>query len=561
MKSTSTLLLFIWSLTLVGQDLFFSRIGNFALTRPVDIVSTGIPGDDRLFIVQKGGTIRIIDNISSDTPTLRSNNFLSRSVDSSGEGGLLGLAFDPDYQNNGFFYVYYTHSGTGSFTSFVSRYAVNNWEDNSAISNSETIIMSIPQEQTNHNGGDLAFSPEGYLFIGLGDGGGAGDPGDNGQDSTSLLGSILRIDVSSLPYTIPSDNPYAGEPVIPGEIWSHGWRNPWRFYMDNVTGNLIVGDVGQGQREEINIESTSIGGHNFGWNCYEGSIGYDLTDCENANQYILPAYEYTHSLGRSVTGGVVYRGSKYPALYGKYIFTDYINSNRFWILTINNDQVINSEILTFAGSGALSNVASIGVDNLGEMYAAEYSSGELYSINSTTLPLVLLDFYGEAMKGYNLLTWTTTLETNFDYFSIEKKDGDGEFMEIAQIAGKVSGAEKNSYQFEDAFPQDESLYRLKMMDLDGSFTYSKTILISKEADNLFSIYPIPANETLYLSNPGKNNLKFYIVNEVGKVVMNKTSNNDDLITIDLQNITSGIYYINIEKSSSEKFVRQFLVTH
>jgi hypothetical protein len=363
-----------------------------------------------------------------------------------------------------------------------------------------------------------------------------------------------------LPYTIPSGNPYANDPGKPGEIWSHGWRNPWRFFMDNVSGNLIVGDVGQGQREEINIESTTLGGNNFGWNCYEGNLSYDLTDCENANQYVPPAYEYNRTMGRSVTGGVVYRGSKYPALYGKYIFTDYLNSSTFWILTLNGNQVSNVETPLITGN-ILSRVASMGVDNQGEMYAAEYSSGELYSISSSVLPLVLVNFEGSSKDTYNELVWTTESEVNFNHFILEKKQTNTDFIEIAQIDGKGNEYSQTAYNYRDYEIANDAYYRLKMADLDGTFTYSKIISIKSAPASEYAIFPNPAGDYLYISNPAEKLIKYYIVNEMGQIIQSKIRSADSKININTVDLPAGIYFINIEASAKDKIIKQFIVTH
>ena len=277
------------------------------LNRPVDIQSAN-DGSSKIFIIEKYGVIRVFENDQLlESPFL---NIDDRVNDSGNEMGLLGLAFHPDYEQNGFFYVNYT--GDGGDTR-ISRFQASG---NIADPNSEKVLMIIEQPYPNHNGGALAFGPEGYLYAGLGDGGLAGDPHKNGQNTTSLLGKILRIDVNNGDaYGIPSDNPFGNE------VWSYGLRNPWRISFDRLTGDLYIGDVGQGQWEEIDyLPAGSQGGANFGWSIMEGGHGYDGLAQPDM---LLPAAEYSHAEGGcSVTGGYVYRGAM-PEWNGIYLYGDY----------------------------------------------------------------------------------------------------------------------------------------------------------------------------------------------------------------------------------------------
>ncbi|MBI3152691.1 MAG: PQQ-dependent sugar dehydrogenase, partial [Chloroflexi bacterium] len=277
------------------------------LSRPVD-VQPAFDGSGRLYIIEKYGVIRIYEN-----GQLQSEPFLNisdRVSDSGNEMGLLGLAFHPDYEQNGFFYVNYT--GVRGDT-FISRFQANN---NAVDAASETILLTVAQPYPNHNGGAVVFGPDGYLYLALGDGGLAGDPHKNGQNTSALLGKILRIDVNNGdPYTVPPDNPFGNE------VWAYGLRNPWRISFDRVTGDLWIGDVGQGDWEEIDyLPAGSPGGANFGWSIMEGNHGYD----GNARPgLILPVAEYNHSEGGcSVTGGYVYRGAM-PEWDGIYLYADY----------------------------------------------------------------------------------------------------------------------------------------------------------------------------------------------------------------------------------------------
>lgn len=281
--------------------------------------------DERLFVVEQGGIIKIIqgDGTVNTTPFLN----ISGQISSGGERGLLGLAFHPDYANNGYFFVNYTNPNGDTQ---VSRFSVMAGDPDIADENSELPIISYVQPFPNHNGGCVAFGPDGYLYIASGDGGSSGDPGNRAQNTLLLLGKLLRLDIDNPSgnnnYGIPADNPFVGNPDGLDEIWAYGLRNPWRFSFDFTENNLWIGDVGQGDVEEIDREPASEGGINYGWRCYEGSIPFNTTDCPPIGDLTFPFAEYSSSAGSgncSITGGYVYRGSMYTDIEGLYFFADY----------------------------------------------------------------------------------------------------------------------------------------------------------------------------------------------------------------------------------------------
>ncbi|HLA88641.1 MAG TPA: PQQ-dependent sugar dehydrogenase, partial [Anaerolineales bacterium] len=329
------------------------RLIASGLNRPVDVQSA-LDGSGRLFIIEKYGVIRVYENGQLlEQPFL---NIDDRVNDDSNEMGLLGLAFHPDYEQNGFFYVNYT--GTGGNT-FISRFQASG---NVANAGSESILLKINQPYPNHNGGAVVFGPDGYLYLGLGDGGAGGDPHKNGQDTTSLLGKILRIDVNGGdPYSIPSDNPFGNE------VWAYGLRNPWRISFDRATGDFWIGDVGQGDWEEIDyLPAGSPGGANFGWSIMEGNHGYDG---QAQPGLLLPVAEYSHSSGGcSVTGGVVYRGSM-TEWNGIYFYGDYC-SGYVWGLILSEGQWL-SQILFETNL----RITSFGQDESGEIFFASDAGG------------------------------------------------------------------------------------------------------------------------------------------------------------------------------------------
>ena len=322
------------------------------LTRPVDLQSAH-DGTGRLFIIEKYGAIRIFkDGRLLDQPFLKIDD---RVNDSSNEMGLLGLAFHPNFEENGYFYINYTGEGGGTH---ISRFQANG---DTADPRSEKVLLAVNQPFPNHNGGAVAFGPDGYLYLGLGDGGAAGDPLKNGQNKDVLLGKILRIDVDNGdPYSISADNPFGNE------VWAYGLRNPWRFSFDHSTGDLWIGDVGQNRYEEIDyLPAGSPGGANFGWSIMEGNHGYDG---EPQPGLLLPVAEYSHDFGCSVTSGYVYRGSM-PEWNGIYLYGDYC-SGTVWGLIPSNGQW-QSQILFETDL----RITSFGQDPDGEVYLVSDTGG------------------------------------------------------------------------------------------------------------------------------------------------------------------------------------------
>lgn len=353
----------------VFPDISYSRMVH--ITYPDD-------GTDRLFLVLQPGQVRVF---SRETTSPRIFLDISdRISDGGNEEGLLGLAFHPDYSENGFFYTYY--STDSPRRSVLSRFSVKEGDPNQADPHSEVIVMEIPQPFQNHNGGQIVFGPDDYLYIGLGDGGSRGDPNRHGQNLETLLGSILRIDVptdeSGNAYGIPEDNPLIdySDTEVRKEIWAYGLRNPWKFTFDKVTGQMWAGDVGQNDYEEIDIIQRGL---NYGWNVVEGTHCYP-SHVETCNQENLepPIYEYPRSGGNcSVTGGYVYRGSQMPSLYGAYIYGDFC-SGRIWALWYDGTNVTENLELTKAPG----RISSFGEDQDGEIYVLSFDKN-IYRLENT----------------------------------------------------------------------------------------------------------------------------------------------------------------------------------
>ncbi|NOH02327.1 MAG: hypothetical protein HND47_10415 [Chloroflexi bacterium] len=338
----------------------------------------------RVFIVQRNGKILIFKNGAlNDTPFLDIGGIITTS---GGEQGLLGLAFDPDYETNGRFFVVYTDNTFAPNESVIlARYQVSNSDPDLADPNSGDVLLSIEKNYANHNGGMIAFGPDGYLYMAVGDGGGGGDPGNNGQDKDTLLGKILRLDVSGDSYVAPNTNPFFGAVDGMDEIWAYGLRNPWRFSFDRTTGDIFIGDVGQNAQEEIDFQpSTSGGGENYGWRILEGNLCYNSGTCTPPPDYVPPAATYDHgaddSFGCSVTGGYVYRGSQFPALEGVYLYGDFCKG-KIWGMIKNGSGQWVSTLITDTDFF----ISSFGEDEAGELYLTDYVTGSVYHIAEAPL--------------------------------------------------------------------------------------------------------------------------------------------------------------------------------
>ena len=329
---------------------------------------TAPAGDTRLFIVEQGGRIRIVQN-----GQLLTGPFLDITgvVRSGGEQGLLSVAFHPSYATNGYFYVDYTDSNGDTR---IERYTVSA-NANLADATSAKLILFIAQPYSNHNGGLVLFGPDRKLYIGMGDGGSGGDPQNRAQNRDSLLGKLLRIDVDAAdPYGVPSDNPFAAGGVR-GEIWALGLRNPWRFAFDRAAGLLYIADVGQNLWEEVDVAPSGSGGLNYGWRIIEGAHCYNPDPC-NVAGLVQPALEYDHSNGCSIIGGFDYRGSRSPSLTGQYFYSDYCSG---WIRSFSYASGAVTQRTSWTLNVSLGNVLSFGEDGAGEQYVLS-GNGNVYRI-------------------------------------------------------------------------------------------------------------------------------------------------------------------------------------
>lgn len=352
--------------------------GSFATTRVATgftrptFVTNASDNSNRLFVLEKPGRVRvIISGLLVAQPFLDISSIVGSA---SNEQGLLGLAFHPDFEKNGRFFVAYTAKDASNT---VAEYRVANPSDEVADANSGKVLFSVPDQYPNHNGGMLAFGPDGYLYVSMGDGGSAGDPNGNGQNLNSLLGKLLRIDVNSgSPYGIPAANPFASQTGARPEVWAYGLRNPWRFTFDRQTGDLWIGDVGQDKYEEVDFQPAgSKGGENYGWSTMEGTHCYKpQSDCKQ-DGLTLPVYDYDHGQGCSVTGGYVYRGKAIPALAGHYLFVDYCGTT-LMATTRSSDGTFSTAEIGKVPTG----VTAFGEDESGELYFTVDNEGAVYKL-------------------------------------------------------------------------------------------------------------------------------------------------------------------------------------
>ncbi|NNC45693.1 MAG: T9SS type A sorting domain-containing protein [Winogradskyella sp.] len=423
-----TYLLICFMLTLSQAQVLDLELFATGLVRPVNIKHAN---DSRLFVVEQEGTITVVDSDG----TLQIQPFLdiSSRVYNIGpigdERGLLGLAFHPNYTTNGYFYVNYIDN---SGNTVISRFTRDVVDPTIADPNSELIILTISQPFSNHNGGDMHFGPDDYLYIATGDGGSGGDPQDNGQDTNNLLGKILRIDIDNTAngnnYAIPNDNPFVGMVNMREEIWVYGLRNPWKFSFDRLNNDLWIGDVGQNDIEEIDLLPAGTSGQNLGWRCYEGNAVYNNTGCPPVNELTFPIAEYLHfgsgEFKCSITGGYRYRGTSYSSFEGLYFFADYC-SQEIGYLSFNGS-TWDMTLTDFSGG----NWTAFGEDTNGELYVAGINTGHIYKLFDPSLST-----NDEFMSNLNVYPVPAKSELTIDYslYSPLKI----EYLTLYDVSGKI----------------------------------------------------------------------------------------------------------------------------
>lgn len=545
LKKMLIVLAFIPLLANAQFDVSITEIAD-GYVRPADIVNAG---DERLFVIEQEGMIKILytDGAQESVPFLD----ISDRVDAQGnEKGLLGLAFPPDYCTSGVFYVNYTHTSEGQLVTRISRFQVNPEDENDGLENSEQVLLSFDQPYSNHNGGQLEFGPEGYLFVGTGDGGDGGDPDNNAQNLQNLLGKLLRIDVSGAtpgtPYTIPPDNPFVDVDSTRAEIWAFGLRNPWKYAFDPQTDELYIGDVGQSNREEVNyVPANSGGGQNFGWRCYEGTAVYDLSECEGITDFTAPIFDYAYGSSDdgfrcSNTGGRVYRGPSFPALVGKFIDVDYC-SGEYWLHWQEDGEWQN-----FHGTGIGPNVVAFGTDVWGEMYAVSGSSGKIFRVEeasgSLQPPIIL--------SGENIIESTLEGDSYIWYYN---------------------GSEIDSANGQSIAVGENGNYTVQITSSTGCTITSPPVPIvissieDHESVRLFKIFPNPSQGQfslkIQLDSSNETNLEIGVFDLHGKEVFTVDSVAVGGISkIDTGNLQAGLYFVHCRTEAGKTLaIRKIII--
>lgn len=515
------------------------------LSNPIDIVNAG-DNSNRLFVVQRNGDIALFSAALAPLGT-----FLTvTGISTAGEGGLLSMAFHPSYETNGYFYVYYTLPDNSLQ---IERYQVSA-NPNVADPSSGQVVLNIPHPvNTNHNGGKLLFGADGYLYLGTGDGGGGGDPNNNAQNGGSLLGKMLRLNVTTTVnpplYTIPPSNPYIADPAVADEIWAMGLRNPFRWSFDRNTQDMWLADVGQGAFEEVNFQpAASTGGSNYGWRCYEANAAYNTAGCQPSAAYTSPIFSYTHDAvagGSSITGGFVYRGPDYPALNGYYICADFVSGNQ-WVINPNGAGGWN--VFQQDDSGFPGNIVAYGEAEDGTLYAASLTGNTIYKVDlAFVLPLTLSRFTGKYEHNNAVLDWATAAEQGLAYFDVEYS-ADGQHFTFAGRVKAFNRAGGASYQFSHAPALTGRIwYRLRMTDMDGSERLSGIITLSADAPagNRISANPVTDGRLrMSLAEPFD---ELLIIHTGGAVLRRiRLKGQTGALDLALEGLSRGIYILQLK---------------
>jgi len=526
--------------------LLFTPVISSGLISPLDIINAG-DGTNRLFIVGRTGRVKIVLN-----GVLLAGDYLDvhTLLPPGSENGLLSMAFHPDFETNGYFFIYYL---TTTFDVRVSRFNVTPGSNGPVDINTRVDIITVPTVTASfHNGGKMIFGPDGNLYFAIGDGSPGGDPDNHAQDGNLLWGKMVRLNVDNFTtppyYTIPPDNPYVNNPAVRDEIFAIGLRNPWRWSFDRLNNDVWIADVGEGEWEEINrLPFASSGGVNYGWRCYEGTHEFNTTGCLAQSNYTFPIFDYPHNNttgGFSVTGGHVYRGTEFAAMYGYYICSDYVSGNA-WLIKSNGSGGWNIS----QQSSLPTEIVGFGEDENGVLYAVALS-GTLYKITTNSggpLPVKFLQFTAKDFTGYNELRWKTTNEQNISYYEIEFSSDGVNYTSVGKV-NAVNNPSENNYSFHHFISAFTKLfYKIKIIDRDGRITYSDIVILDKKQTASIKIYPTlirdgrlnilsdkPLEEMIIFSTDGR------------KVYQDELNNLSGSINISLPHLQEGVYIIQVK---------------
>ena len=519
----------------------FTPILSSGLTKPVDIVNAK-DGTNRLFFVQQNGLIRIYSGGTLlTTPFLDISSIIT--YENGGERGLLSLVFHPQYATNGYFFVYYNNSAGNVSLAQYHRSAGN---INIADPASGKVLMTTTKPFTNHNGCQLLFGPDGYLYFGTGDGGSGGDPNNNAQNGASRLGKMIRIDVNNFTdatepyYDIPATNPFINTAGYLPEIYATGLRNPWRWSFDRQTNDIWLADVGQDAWEEVNTVSLAqSSGLNYGWRCYEGTHTYNTSQCgpTPATGKTAPIFEYPHSStgGYSITGGYVYRGTEYPGLQGYYICCDYVTTNG-WLIKPNGTGTYSVTQQT----NFPANIVSFGEAEDGTLYAASLG-GTIYKvIQNGVLPIKLISFSGQWQTGYDRLVWVANVDASLQKTEVEQSTDGTRFSVVGSQSPITSGSTASYQQNITNTTGETHYYRLKMTFTNSAINYSgivkidtrnnQQVRISYNSNNLQVTTPYSLKQISILTMAG----------QLTQTFTNIQAGSHQLL---LTNMTPGIYLV------------------
>ena len=529
--------------------LVFTPVVSSGFSQSLDVINAA-DGTNRLFVVERTGKVRIVSN-----GVLLPGSFIDihDSLPPGSENGLLSMAFHPNYVNNGYFFIYYLNT---NFDVRITRFKAAVPTSNNPVNQTTgVVLMTIPENNSYHNGGKLLFGPDGNLYFGTGDGSPGGDPNNQAQNGNLLVGKMIRINVDNFTtppyYSIPADNPYVNNPSVRDEIFAIGMRNPWRWSFDRLTHDVWIADVGEAAWEEVNFRPfATSGGINYGWRCYEGNHDFVTAGCQPQSSYVSPIFEYPHNTatgGWAVTGGHVYRGTEYEALYGYYICSDYVTGNT-WLIKPNGSGGWNISMQ----SSLPTSIVGFGESENGALYAVTLT-GTLYKVTTNSgapLPITILQFAAKAFNGYNYLQWETASELNLSHYEIEFSYDAVNYA----IAGRINAFNlltENNYSFQHFVPQFERLfYRIKATGKDGHTTYSTVIELSKKQFGSVKVYPAPVtgNQLKFVSEKPVEEIALFSAD--GKRVFERSlSNSAGTITVSIPYLQKGIYILRLKNKN------------
>ena len=518
------------------------------LSAPIDIVNAG-DGTNRLFVVQQAGTIRVYNSAY----TFLGNLVTVAGVTFGGFGderGLLSMAFHPDYETNRFFYVFYnTNVGGVDFVN-LARYQTRADNPNLADDTSRKVMLTVQKPFSNHNGGRLQFGPDNTLYLTIGDGGSGGDPFNNAQNGNSLLGKMIRLHVLTgdsayiAPYySIPANNPYSDDPSVRDEIFAMGLRNPFRWSFDPLTYDIWIGDVGQDAREEIDFLAAGIPpSANFGWRCYEGNLDYNTSGCGPQSNYIFPIFDYPNPNpgAAAVTGGQVYRGSAYPALYGYYVAADVYSGRHYKILPNAGGWWVSSQT-------GPTNIVAFGAAENGEVYAVNIGGSVSQLTTNTGLPFRLISFNALRKNDHIEISWKTAYEYDVKSFQVEYSF-DGRTFQPAQSVMASNNMNGSAYEVQHHIAQTGVIYyRLRITNADGSLEYSPIVTTTWDKQtNGVTIPGIVRNNRLLLTIHEPSFTSLRIISNLGQTMfVRNISGMKGFNEINLPELPAGAYVVNL----------------